>query len=87
MTTQDELLAAAESRKEGRQILANCTCPSVDCALKGDCQLCIVWHRDYARKCLPHCLRTLAEVTWQTRKCQGRGLESPNIRISSRRTE
>ena len=45
----------------------NCTCPATACALHGNCCACIAWHRDHGLKPLPHCLRSLEEVTWELR--------------------
>lgn len=36
---------------------AECTCLATRCPLHGNCRACVAWHRDHARKPLPHCLR------------------------------
>lgn len=51
--TQMELL----DQYEGKAPAEECTCPGEGCPLRGNCRVCVAWHRDHAKKPLPHCLR------------------------------
>ena len=67
VTQQDDLLLQYQGPCPAVDTIeAHCTCPTTACPLHGRCCACVAWHRDHARKPLPHCLRELDRV------CPGR---------------
>ncbi len=68
MKTQDMLRQEYPPCAGQGEHAAPCACQETHCVLHGQCCACVAWHRDYAAKPLPSCLRNLDGVTWKPRR-------------------
>jgi hypothetical protein len=66
--TQAEILKKHEKLVSGAIAPEACTCPAKDCPAHQKCWACVEFHRDYAKKPLPHCLRSVPGVQFTERK-------------------